>query len=52
MCNTTITSIIDQIMHEAIVDEETWQAAQQIFHPEMSSTPGKPEESVSLANRL
>ena len=27
--------------HEAIVDEETWQAAQQIFHPEMSSTPGK-----------
>ena len=28
--------------HEAIVDEETWQAAQQIFHPEMSSTPGKP----------
>ena len=28
--------------HEAIVDEETWQAAQQIFHPEMSSAPGKP----------
>ena len=28
--------------HEAIVDEETWQAAQQIYHPEMSSAPGKP----------
>ena len=28
--------------HEAIVDEETWQAAQQIFHPEMSNRPGKP----------
>jgi DNA invertase Pin-like site-specific DNA recombinase len=27
--------------HEAIVDEETWQAAQQIFHPEMASAPGK-----------
>lgn len=27
--------------HEAIVDEETWQAAQQIFHPEMSFTPGR-----------
>ena len=28
--------------HEAIVDEETWQAAQRIFHPEMSSAPGTP----------
>ena len=28
--------------HEAIVDEETWQAAQRIFHPEMSNAPGKP----------
>ena len=27
--------------HEAIVNEETWQAAQQIFHPEMASAPGK-----------
>lgn len=28
--------------HEAIVDQETWQAAQQIVHPEMSNKPGKP----------
>ena len=28
--------------HEAIVDKETWQAAQQIVHPEMSNKPGKP----------
>ena len=28
--------------HEAIVDETTWQAAQRIFHPEMSSAPGTP----------
>ena len=28
--------------HEAIVDAETWQAAQRIFHPEMLSKPGKP----------
>ena len=34
--------------HEAIVDEETWQAAQQIFHPEMYSAPGKPSVFNSL----
>lgn len=28
--------------HEAIVDEETWQAAQQIYHPERLNTPGTP----------
>ena len=28
--------------HEAIVDEETWQKAQRIFHPEMTNVPGKP----------
>jgi len=34
--------------HEAIVDEETWQAAQRIFHPEMSSAPGTPCPLKSL----
>ena len=28
--------------HEAIVDRETWQAAQCIIHPEKKHTPGKP----------
>lgn len=28
--------------HEAIVSPEIWQAAQRIFHPEMSSAPGTP----------
>ena len=28
--------------HEAIVSSEIWQAAQRIFHPEMSSAPGTP----------
>ena len=28
--------------HEAIVDEETWQKAQRIFHPEMTNVPGTP----------
>ena len=28
--------------HEAIVDADTWQQAQRIFHPEMSSAPGAP----------
>ena len=28
--------------HDPIVDEQLWQAAQRIFHPEMSSAPGKP----------
>ena len=28
--------------HEAIVDHETWQKAQRIFHPEMTNVPGKP----------
>ena len=28
--------------HEAIVDAETWQAAQRIIHPEMSNKPGTP----------
>ena len=34
--------------HEAIVSAETWQAAQRIFHPEMSSAPGKPCALSSL----
>ena len=28
--------------HEAIVDADTWQAAQRVIHPEMSSKPGTP----------
>ncbi len=28
--------------HEAIIDQETWQAAQMIFHPEITNVPGKP----------
>ena len=28
--------------HDPIVDEQLWQAAQRIFHPEMSSAPGIP----------
>lgn len=28
--------------HEAIVDEKTWQAAQRIYHPNMSNKPGTP----------
>ena len=34
--------------HEAIVSDETWQAAQRIFHPEMYSAPGKPSVFNSL----
>ncbi len=34
--------------HEAIVDEATWQAAQRIYHPNMSSKPGKPCKLTGL----
>lgn len=34
--------------HEAIVTPEVWQAAQRIFHPEMSSATGKPGEYNGL----
>ena len=42
IANPPEKQIIFPDTHEAIVDPDTWQAAQQIFHPEMSSTPGKP----------
>ena len=34
--------------HEAIVTPDVWQAAQQIYHPNMSSKPGKPCKLTGL----